>query len=136
MNGLTFARSILLARPGLTTLLDAPILDKIFVGVIPPGATLPCVGLTEVSLTEHTALSGGAYALSFSRVQVTVAGTTLRQCKEVLAQARYACRNFVGTVDGVPNVKCKIEIGGPDFGHEAGFAMQTFDVRVTFPDAP
>lgn len=136
MNGLIIARALLLARPELMAALGAGAAGKVFVGVIPAGAQLPCLGLTEVVATEHLTLNGGATTLCFSTVQITAAAASLRQCKEVLAQARYACRNFVGAAAGAQGVTCRNDLTGPDFVHEAGFAMQTQDVRITFRDAP
>lgn len=134
MNGAVITRALLLRRPQLVALLGLGATGKIFIGVIPAGATLPCFGITEVSMTEHIPLAGGRDALCTARVQITAAAATIREGKDLIAQARYACRNFVGSIVGVPNVKCQLDVAGPDLDHEAGFAMQMQDVRVTFMD--
>lgn len=136
MNSTIIVRALLLARPQLIAMLGANAAAKIIIGVIPSGTPLPTIGITEVSALDHVPLAGGAVARVTARTQITVAAATVKQCKEVLSQARFACRNFVGTINGTPKITCHLEGSGPDFEHEAGFAMQTQDVRVTFNDGP
>ena len=134
MNGPTLVRALLLARPALLAAIGANAIAKIVVGIIPAGT--PSIGITEVVATEHKSLAGNATARIKSMTQITVAAATTKQTKDILAQVRYACRNFVGTINGVTHVSCLLEGTGPDFEHEAGFAMQTQDVSVSFNDAP
>lgn len=136
MNGPIITRALLLLRPQLLAALGPNASARIVVGIIPPGAALPAIGVTEVVATEHVPLSGGSSALVRSRTQITVAASSTKQAKDLLAQARYACRNFVGPLPNVGMVKCQLLETGPDFEHEAGFAMQSQDVRVTFKDVP
>ena len=136
MNGTTITRALLLMRPQLLTALGVNAAGRIVVGIIPAGAALPAIGVTEVVATEHVPLAGGISALVMSRTQITVAASSVKQAKDILAQVRYACRNFVGPVSTLGLVKCQLLETGPDFEHEAGFAMQSQDVRVTFRDAP
>ena len=134
MNSTTITRALLLARPQLLAAMGVGAAARIVVGVIPAGAALPAIGVTEVTATEHTPLAGNQNSLVTGRAQITVAAASIKDTKAILAQARYACRNFVGTVSGVSGVKCRLLESGPDFEHEAGFAMQSQDVRVTFKD--
>lgn len=136
MNSTTIARALLVARPQLLNAMGVNALARIVVGVIPSGATLPAIGVTEVVATEHVPLTGNKTALVTCRAQITVAAASIKEVKVILAQARFACRNFVGQVSGLPGVKCRLLEAGPDFEHEAGFAMQSQDVSVTFRDAP
>ena len=136
MNGTTLTRALLLLRPQLLFALGTAPAGRIVVGIIPAGATLPAIGITEVVTTEHVPLTGTQTATVMARVQVSVAATTIKETKLILAQVKYACRNFVGTLSALPNVKVQLLETGPDFEHEAGFAMQSQDVRVTFRDAP
>lgn len=136
MNSTTITRALLLARPQLLAAMGLNAAARIVVGVIPATAALPAIGVTEVVATEHLPLAGNLIALVSGRAQITVAASSIKETKALLAQAQYACRNFVGTVSGVSGVKCRLLETGPDFEHEAGFAMQSQDVRVTFRDAP
>lgn len=136
MNSTIITRALLLARPELLAAMGLGAAARIVVGVIPASAALPAIGVTEVSAAEHLPLAGDRTALVTGRAQITVAASSIKEVKALLAQARYACRNFVGTVAGVPSVKCLLLESGPDFEHEAGFAMQSQDVRVTFRDVP
>ena len=136
MNGVVLARAILLRRPALVALLGGLSEVRLFVGVIPLNATLPCIGLTEVSAYEHKTVSATPSTLTFSRVQITAQGTSLRQCKEVLEQARYACRSFIAPMTGAGLVKAQIGIVGPDLKGEPGIAIQSQDIHVTFTVPP
>ena len=118
MNGPTLVRALLLARPALLAAIGANAIAKIVVGIIPAGTPLPSIGITEVVATEHKSLAGNATARIKSMTQITVAAATTKQTKDILAQVRYACRNFVGTINGVTHVSCLLEGPGPDFEHE------------------
>lgn len=132
-------RALLLARPALTAFMTPSPEKRVSAGPIPDGVGLPALGITEVSSVDRVALAGTSSTLVTSIVQVTVAAANYRQGKEVLAQVKYALRNFVGvapTNPPTPGVTCHLEGTGPDFESPSGFVVQTQDVIVTFTDSP
>ena len=136
MNASIITRALLLARGPLLAAMGTSAAARIIIGIIPSGVSLPAIGITEVSATEHVPLTGSSRALVTSRIQVSVAAASVKEAKDILAQVKYACRNFIGPAAGVSRVKAQLLDTGPDFEHEAGFAMQSQDVRVTFMDVP
>jgi hypothetical protein len=135
MSSSAIARSILIADATLIALAPAA---RILAGVVPQGTALPCIGITEVSSTDHLTVEGhrsGKVKVT-ALVQITVMGTTYPECKEAMLKARRALRDFRGTAGAFLGVTCRLENQGPDFQTEAGFCAQTQDVRITYDENP
>lgn len=127
MNGASIARARLLARPQLLALVPAA---RIIAGVIPQGTPAPAIASTEVATTDRHALSGQPVVKATALVQITVAAANYVQCKAVMAEVRRACRNYVGG-----GVTVHLDSKGPDFESEAGLAVQTQDLRITYDES-
>lgn len=137
MDAVAIVRKLLLARPQLVALLPGDAQKRVTAGVLPEGVTLPAIGLTEVTATDRHTLAGapGSTVKVTSIVQITVIAAKTPLMKAILAEARYACRNFVGALAGVSGpVTSHLATRGPDWDHEAGFCGQSQDVEVTFDD--
>lgn len=137
MNSVILVRSLLMARPELVAMLAAGN-SSITAGIVDESTPLPALGVSEVSSVDRVLLAGGITTRVTSIVQVTVVATNYRQGKDVLAQVKFALRNFVGTAPTSPPtlaVTCHLEGTGPDFESTSGFVAQTQDVTVTFEDA-
>lgn len=112
--------------------------EKIVAGNIPAGA-LPGVGVTHVSGVEpHQPLTGGISAKVDARVQVTVQAKDLKRADLIMDQCRYALRNFVGAIPGVPGVTSVrlVDAQGEFESNDGSFIILTQDARVIFTDSP
>lgn len=139
MSGTAIARGLLIAQGApLTNLVPAA---SIFVGVIPQNTAPPCIGITSVVATEFRTVDGNRArsALVTESVQVTVLAASLVSSRAIMKQVRRACRDFVGTVvttgETFSGVTCSLGPKGPDFANDAGLAMQSQDLRITFNES-
>lgn len=132
MSGAAIARQLLVARTALTALVPSA---RIISGVIPQGTALPCISVTEVSSTDRQTVKGQPVIKVTERVQITVMAADYVSCKQVIAQARKACRNVVGSIGAYSGITCHLDSKGPDFTSEAGFCAQSQDVRITFNES-
>ncbi|HEY0823058.1 MAG TPA: DUF3168 domain-containing protein [Ramlibacter sp.] len=135
MSAPVIAREILEADATLIATIPAA---RIIIGVVPQGTALPCIGITEVSTTDHLTVGGhrGGTVKVTSRVQITVMATTYVACRSAMLMARRAARDFVGTAGSYTGVTCRLDGQGPDFMTEAGFCAQTQDLRITYNESP
>lgn len=135
MSASAIAREILVASAAMTAEVPAA---RILIGVVPQTTVLPCVGITEVSSSDHLTVGGhrGAKVKVTALVQITVMGTTYPECKEAMLAARRALRDFLGTAGAFLGTTCRLESQGPDFQTDAGFCAQTQDVRITYDENP
>lgn len=131
MSGAAIARQLLIARAGLTALVPAA---RIIAGVIPQATALPCIGITEVSSTDRMTLRGSAFIKVSETVQITVMASTYPACKAAMAQARKACRDYVGDIGTYSAITCHLAFKGPDFQTDTGIVAQTHDIRITFSE--
>lgn len=131
MSGHIIARTLLTAHAGTIALVPA---TNIVSGVIPQAVTAPCIGITSVSSTDRNTLAAGTVIKVTERVQITVIGETYTKCKAVMTQVRKACRNKSGTVGSFTGITCRLDGKGPDFDNEAGLAMQSQDLLITFDE--
>lgn len=130
MSGVIIARRLLTDSVALLVLVPSA---RILAGVIPQGTALPCIAVTDVSSTDRDTLSPRAVIKVTERVQITVMGATYAEVKAVLALARKACRNKIGTVGSFTFVTCRLDGKGPDFTDaNAGFALQSQDLLISF----
>ncbi len=137
MDSIVIVRKLLLGRPQLIVLLPGDAQKQVRAGVLPEGVALPAIGITEVTASDRHTLAGvpGSVVKVTAIAQITVVAKTTRELKAILAEARYACRNYVGSLAGVSGpVTAHLALRGPDWDHEAGFCGQSQDVEVTFDD--
>ena len=127
------ARALLLARPALVALVPAA---RVASGTLPNGTPLPAIGITVVSGTDRHSLKGAAKVKVTNRIQLTVAAKTYPEKAAVMAEARKACRAFVGTLTGFSGpITCRLDGEGPDFYVDGvAFAVQTQDLLITFDE--
>jgi hypothetical protein len=132
MSGAAITRQLLVARAELIALVPS---TRIFAGVVPQGTALPCIGITEVASTDRKTLKGVASIKVNDVVQITVMAPNYPSCKSAMAQARKACRDYVGDIGRYIAITSHLESKGPDFQSESGFVAQTQDVRITFNES-
>jgi len=132
MSGAAIARQLLIARAGLTALVPA---TRIIAGVIPQATLLPCIGITEIVSTDRMTLKGSAFVKVSETVQITVLAANYPACKAAMAQARKACRDFVGSVGTYAAITSHLGSKGPDFQTDTGICAQTQDIRISFNEA-
>lgn len=134
MSGPAIVRGLLAASAPMIAVVPA---RSIIPGVVPQKTTLPCIGITETFASDHKTVDGhrGGPVKVTSLCQITVMAANYVDCKEAMALARAALRDFVGTIGDFQAVTCSLEGKGPDFETDAGFCAQTQDVRITFNES-
>jgi hypothetical protein len=133
MSGVAVIRSLLADAAAVTAQVPA---GKIYSGVIPLGAVLPAISVSQVSGIDRLTVGMTGTKLRTERVQVTVQSKTYPSQKSILALVRAACRNRSGTVNGV-TVDCILpDVEGPDLADtEAQIYTQSQDFIVKWREA-
>lgn len=102
MSSTAIVRALLAANAQITAITPATNSDKtnhIWVGVVPQEATLPAIGVSEISNTEDITTSRRlSHGLIRSRVQVTVYAKTYQQMKDLLRLAKLGGGVHTGVV--------------------------------------
>jgi hypothetical protein len=136
MSSVAIARQLMIADPTLFSTVPS---DRVFVGVVPQGTTLPCIGISEIVSTDRTNVAGyrspKPQVKVTARVQVTVMAPAYPACSQVMKEVRRACRDYVGDVGNYKAITCRLDGSGPDFQTEEGAVCQTQDLRITFDES-
>lgn len=105
--------------------------DRVSAGDVPLTATLPAIGVREVSSVPIGAFDAQAESsLVTSRVQVTVHVKTYPEIAAVLKAARQACNFERGRIAGVDVVSVVRDLVGPDLEPPDAHA-KSIDFMVT-----
>jgi hypothetical protein len=142
MDGVTAARSVLVADTALVTLVPnytpagetAP-RSRIIAGPAPLGTPLPFVMLESVSKVDLNIPSPGADRFVTERVQVTVVARNYPEQKAVLRAVRHAAADKLNpAVTGITGITIHTDSAGPDF-YDPDYAgwrgSQDFRVKYT-----
>ena len=130
MDGVAVMRALLLAQAPLVALVG----DEVYAGTIPASATLPAVGIKEISRIEmDTVARGAATSLVTARIQVTAYAGSYPAMKAVLAATKLGAGTFTGIVAGVDVCSVLRDSVGPDLSDDApGLCEQSRDFKVTY----
>ncbi|MXS81576.1 hypothetical protein [Nitrosomonas oligotropha] len=131
MSGVAIIRSILVNDATLTTAIPA---DRIMAGVVPIGAELPAISITQVSGVNSFRPVGAPGSLTRERVQVTIEANKYPQVKSVMKLVKGAFSTYArGTYAGF---KCDSVIPdneGPDLRDpETEICSQSHDFIVNW----
>lgn len=131
MSGVAIAWYLLKTNSALTNVVPAA---RIYSGVIPLNATLPAIGLTQISGVQHNNVGmNSALYLVADRVQVSVLSKTYPLQKSILELVRDALPNTHGTVNGFACDSIIPDTEGPDlFDSELAIYEQSQDFFVRF----
>jgi hypothetical protein len=107
--------------------------DSVVAGDVPVDATLPAIGIKEISSVPLGAFDAQAeYSVVTSRVQVTAESRTYPEVKALLDLVRHACNFQRGTLAGVDVISIVRDTVGPDLQDMAGTYSQSIDFKVTY----
>lgn len=132
MDGVAIARALLIANSAMTALVPG---DRIVGGVLPAGAPLDAVSITRVTAVDRNIPAPGAARHVTERVQVTALAATYPRMKAVLAAAKAALADFVGSAAGADAVTIQTDHAGPDFmDEEASIHAGTLDFIIGYSE--
>lgn len=122
-------RALLVGAAAVTARVSAP---SIVAGTVKEGATLPAIGLKEVSSVPVGAIDAQAeYSVVVSRIQVTVMSQAYPDVKAILGLVRRACNFKRGMIADVSVISIERDTVGPDLDDAAGNSFQSIDFKVT-----
>lgn len=133
MNAVIVMRSLLLAHAPVTALVG----QQVYAGDIPQTATLPAIGIREISRVEQdTVARSGPVTLVTARVQVTVYATSYREQKDIINAAKLSAGTHTGTIAGVEVRSVLRDSVGPDMGDPAIPTFeQSRDFKIAYIEA-
>jgi hypothetical protein len=110
--------------------------DRIVAGDVPVDASLPAIGIKEISSVPAGAFDAQAeYSIVTSRVQVTAISPAYPDVKVLLDLARRACNFQRGVLSGVDVISVVRDAVGPDLSDTAGNSFQSIDFKVTYHES-
>lgn len=123
-------RALLLAHAPLAALVGT----RVVAGTIPADATLPVVGIKEISRVELDTVSRAASTnLVTARIQVTAYAGSYPAMKAVLAATKLGAGTFTGMVAGAYVCSVLRDGVGPDLSDDSpGLYEQSRDFKVTY----
>jgi hypothetical protein len=133
MDGVAIIRALLTADDALLALVPD---DRVAAGALPLGTPLDALSIEMVSTADRNIIAPGANRRVTERVQVTALAATYPRLKAVLAAAKKAAADYVGSAAGVVDVTVHTAGGGPEFmNRDASIHMGTQDFLVGFTEA-
>ena len=132
MSAIKVIRSLLLADTDVTAIVGT----RVYVGVVPQGAVLPLLQMSEVSRVEQlTASLSGPSVLVVARVQVTALTSSYASQKTLLQAAKLGSGAHTGVIAGVSVRSVTRDIVGPDMSDpNTEIFEQSRDFKVTFTE--
>lgn len=98
MSGTAIMRALLAATPAVTALVPA---KSIIAGIVPQGAVLPAIGVTQISGSEEGTMARNMpNRMIRERVQVTVLAKDYPTMKQIVSAAALGSGVFTGTING------------------------------------
>lgn len=139
MSSTAIMRALLIANATITAIVPKA---RVYVGVIPQGATLPAIGVSEISSTEDiTTARLLSASMIRSRVQVTVYADNYPQMKQLILLCKLGRGVHTGTVQTSPTTSYRVNSVlpwgvGPEIppGDDKIYE-QSRDFMVTFKEA-
>lgn len=123
-------RALLLGAASVTARVHA---DSIVAGDVPAKASLPALGIMEISSVPVGAFDAHAeYSVVTSRVQVTAMAKEYPDVKALIDLVRRACNFQRGPIAGVSVISVVRDTVGPDLEDLAGNHIQSIDFKVTY----
>ena len=114
--------------------LQSMVSGRIYVGVLPQGALLPAVGVSEISSNEmDTVARNSPTVVVTSRVQVTAFTRSYAAQKALIHACKLAGGTHTGTIAGYKVLEIQRQSVGPDMPVEDdGVYEQSRDFMVVF----
>jgi hypothetical protein len=113
---------------------QAIVANRVYAGDIPADATLPALGVKEISRVDLGTVSGNeANTLITARIQVTVAAKTYPDQKALLLATKLGAGTHTGTIASTQVRSVIRDAVGPDLSDvSARIYSQSRDFKVTY----
>lgn len=129
MNGVVIMSTLLRTFGPVTDIVGA----EIYAGNVPQSATLPALGIKEISRVEQDTAAREGGALVTARIQVTVQTKSYPQQKALLLATKLGGGVHTGLIAGVEVRSVLRDAIGPDLSDDdAQIFEQSRDFKVTY----